>query len=345
LVIGLVILQFGLDNFAEAYMIMTFVTETKLENEFYVGEEGAIDPYQDANAPPPEERAVRASFQGFERGSLVAEDTYLVPEGVAVEELKNYGGHKDLKNTCPDEVRVLLTKKSLFDVYDKFVQSIVDTRNTRSSVLGKWKDAEFVGVLDQFSDDFAEKGVRVALCKRTSGKRTYRWLEFIDVDAMGDAYEPQYDYSNRSGQIIKTCYTKLKFPNGVAVEELKSWKGREKLKEKTPIYVEKMLDKYELRSEYDQMVSHFVEAGVGRKFKNWNTGKLRELLDQYKPLFAAKGVEIFVSHKQEWISHGQYGGHFEHFRWIEFVDRAVQPSYLPQRDAHEKKAKDECAVM
>ena len=130
-------------------------------------------------------------------------------------------GHKDLKNTCPDEVRVLLTKKSLFDVYDKFVQSIVDTRNTRSSVLGKWKDAEFVGVLDQFSDDFAEKGVRVALCKRTSGKGTYRWLEFIDVDAMGDAYEPQYDYSNRSGQIIKTCYTKLKFPNGVAVEELK----------------------------------------------------------------------------------------------------------------------------
>ena len=92
--IGLVILQFGLDNFAEAYMIMTFVTETKLENEFYVGEEGAIDPYQDANAPPPEERAVRASFQGFERGSLVAEDTYLVPEGVAVEELKNYGGER-----------------------------------------------------------------------------------------------------------------------------------------------------------------------------------------------------------------------------------------------------------
>ena len=39
--------------------------------------------------------------------------------------------------------------------------------------------------------------------------------------------------------------------------------------------MEKMLDKYELRSEYDQMVSHFVEAGVGRKFKNWNTGKLR----------------------------------------------------------------------
>lgn len=345
MVIGLVILKFGLDNFAEAYMIMTFVTETKLENEFYVGEEGADDPNQGANAPPPEEKDVKASFQGFERGSLVAKGTYLVPKGVAVEELKNYGGQKDLANNCPDDVRVLLTKKSLFDVYDKFVQSIVDTRNTRSKVLGKWKDAEFVGVLDQFSDDFAEKGVRVALCKRTSGQGTYRWLEFIDMDVMGDTYEPQYHYSNRSGQIIKTCYTKLTFPNGVAVEELKSWKGRKTLKEKTPIFVEKMLDKYELRSEYDQMVSQVVEAGVGKRFKNWKTDKLRELFDHYKPLFTAKGVELFFSHKQEWMSHGQYGGHFEHFRWIEFVDRAVQPSYLPQRDAHEKKAKDECTVM
>lgn len=67
------------------------------------------------------------------------------------------------------------------------------------------------------------------------------------------------------------------------------------------------------------------------------------IMDVYKPIFAAKGIDIFVSHKQEYISHGQHGGHVEHYRWIEFVDRAVQPSYQPQRDAN---TKDEgCTVM
>ena len=64
-------------------------------------------------------------------------------------------------------------------------------------------------------------------------------------------------------------------------------------------------------------------------------------------MFSKKGVEIFVCHKQEYISHGQ-GGHFEYFRWIEFVDREVQPSYYPQRDAETKDQKgfdDGCILM
>lgn len=66
-------------------------------------------------------------------------------------------------------------------------------------------------------------------------------------------------------------------------------------------------------------------------------------MEVYRPMFADKGVDVFVCHKQEYVSHGQHGGHMEYFRWIEFVDRAEQPSYAPQRDAE---AKDEaCAVM
>ena len=84
---------------------------------------------------------------------------------------------------------------------------------------------------------FIDKGVKVCLCKRSSGKGTYRWLEFIDVEALEEPYVPQYDVSNLSGQVIETCYTKLQFPNGVAVEELKSWKGRKVLKEKIPIHI------------------------------------------------------------------------------------------------------------
>ena len=41
------------------------------------------------------------------------------------------------------------------------------------------------------------------------------------MEALEQPYAPQFDVSNFSGQVIKTVYKKLQFPNGVAVEELK----------------------------------------------------------------------------------------------------------------------------
>ena len=85
------------------------------------------------------------------------------------------------------------------------------------------KDQQFISIVDQFRDDFTAKGIKIAFCKRKSGSKvgSYRWLEFIDVEALDEPYAPQFDVSNFSGQIIKTVYMKLQFPNGVAVEELK----------------------------------------------------------------------------------------------------------------------------
>ncbi len=239
-------------------------------------------------------------------------------------------------------MRLLLEKKGLMDVYDSFVEAVVKTKSTRGP-LGGWKDAQFISVIDLFRDQFAEGGVKVALCKRRSGKGTYRWMEFIDVNGLKSPYVPQYDVANLSGQIIKTCYTKLEFPNGVAVEELKQWGGRKKLKERIPIHVQKMIEKHNLQDEYNQLVDHAIESGIGSNTKSWNIDKLKDVMEVYKPKFEKKGVEIFLCHKQEFVSHGQYGGHTEFYRWIEFVDRSEQPSYYPQRDAATKK--EDCVIL
>jgi len=311
------------------------VVETDLEEEVFIGED---DDAEDASAED-------AEFLKFE-GKSVAKESYIVPKGVVVEELKNFSGHTILKDKCPADVRKLLQEKDLFNAYDKFVQSIVDTKTTRGS-LRNWRDQQFISVLDQFRDDFTAKGVKVALCKRKSGKGTYRWLEFIDVEECGGSYVPQYDVSNYSGQIIKTQYHKLQFPQGVAVEELKQYGGRSKLKEKIPIHVEQMLEKHDLLKEYEQMVDHVVEAGVGYNTNMWNMSKLKPLIEEYKPMFADKGVDIYVCHKQEHVTHGKIG-HWEYFRWIEFVDRTEQPSYVPQRNAETKDQMgfaDGCLVM
>ena len=206
-----------------------------------------------------------------------------------------------------------------------------------------FSEAQFISIIDLFRDDFADKGVKVVLCKRKSDNGRYRWLEFIDVNSLGGSYVPPYDVSNFSGQIIKTVYKKLQFPNGVAVEELKEWKGRKKLKEKVPIYVSKMMEKHDLTKEYDQMIDHVIEAGVSSNWKNWKIDNLIQVLDVYKPIFSAKGVDIFICSKEEYISHGQYGGHMEYFLWIEYVDRSEQPNYYPQRSADLKK--NECIIL
>lgn len=271
-----------------------------------------------------------------QEGTEVAKGKHVVPNGVAVEELD--GGKKKLSEECPAPLKELLSRKDgLMDVYDQMVAAVVETSGTRS-MFGNWKDAEFASVIDLFRDDFAEHGIKVSLCKRSSAMKTYRWLEFIDVGEAPE-YIPQYDVANTSGQIIKTCYTTLEFPYGVAVEELKQWKGRKHLKEKIPIYVEKLLTEKDLMVEYNALVDACVENGVGARFKSWNIKKLLEIVKEHTPKFETKGIAVFVSHKQEYISHGQNGGHVEMFRWIEFVDREAQPNYYPQRHAETKDEK------
>lgn len=237
--------------------------------------------------------------------SIVADGKHILPPGVVAEELKKYDGHKQLRDNCPPALTELLQSKNCFDVYDRFVKAIVESSNTRNW-LGKWKDQEFIGIMDLFTEDFAACKIKVAYCKRSSGSGSYRWLEYIDVDRAPD-YVSQYDVSNLTGQMIKTCYTTLNFPNGVAVEEIKRYgkNKRDKLVEKCPPYVEKMMADHDLQTEYQGMVNDMAAAGVGKTFKDWDLKKLNDIADAWKLQFEAKGVKVYVSHKEEFISHGQ----------------------------------------
>lgn len=277
-------------------------------------------------------------FAVEEEGTPVAKGKHVVPKGVAVEELD--GGKTKLSEECPAAVQDVLLKHDLVPVYDELVAAIVESSKTRG-VFGGWNDKEFESILSLFKERFADKGIKVALCKRKSNSGAFRWLEFIDVD-VADTYVPQYDVGNLSGQYIKTYYAKLKFPNGVAVEELDRYgKARQKLKEQIPIYVETLLKKKDLLDIYQSMVNELAEAGSG-KLNNWDTPKLHEIAASFAPLFQKKNVDVVVSVKKEYVSHGQYGGHNEFFRWLEFIDRDEQPNYVPQRDAEGKK---DCVVM
>jgi hypothetical protein len=309
------------------------VVETPNKEDFYYDEEGAEEPKSPDYSP----------------GSTktVIEGQHIVPKGVAIEMIKNFNGKKNLLKDCPKDVRDLLTDKGAFEVYDKFVQSIYDDKTT-TNMLGRWKDTQFMYKVDVFTSDFAEKGIKIALCRHQDGRTATRWFEYIDVEEAGN-YVPQYDQNNMSGQFIKTAYATLNFPNGVAVEELKQWGGREKLKTGIPREVEKMLEKRGLVETYRALVQEVVASADKSKHwikftEAWDIEKLKDLMDKYDDIFEAKGVDLFISHKQEWISHGKSGGHMEYYRWIEFVDQELQPNYVPQRDADTHKQRD-CSIM
>ena len=271
-------------------------------------------------------------------GSVVAQGKFLLPHGVLAKELS--GGKKKLKE-CSSELQKFLSAKGLTQVYDAMINAISNESKT-TYFVGKIHTKEVLAIMDHYRDEYASKNVNVVLCKRKSSSGTYVWFEFIDTDSASN-YVPQYDVSNFSDQIIKTVYTTLKFPNGVAVQEMKQWGSREKLKEQTPPEVHSMLSKKGLMSEYETLVGHIVDAHPNGSWRKWNTEKVNEIMHAYRPLFEEKGVSIFVSHKQEYVSHGQSGGHMEHYRWLEFVDRKLQPNYEPQRSADDKKEK--CSIQ
>lgn len=271
-------------------------------------------------------------------GSVVAKGKMLLPRGVLAKELS--GGKKKWKE-CSFELQKFLSTKGLTQAYDGMVNAISNESKTTSS-FGKINTKEVLLIIDHYRDEFASKNVKVVLCKRKSSSGTHLWFEFIDTDSASN-YVPQYDVSNFSDQTIKTVYTTLKFPNGVAVQEMKQWGSREKLKELTPPEVHSMLSEKGLMSEYETLVGHIVAAHADGSWKKWNTEKVNEIMHAYRPLFEEKGVSIFVSHKKEYMSHGQYGGHMEHYRWLEFVDRELQPNYEPQRTADDKKEK--CSIQ
>ena len=231
-----------------------------------------------------------------EEGTTVAKGNHVVPPGVGVEELD--GGKKKLVKECPQQLQDVLAKNGVTEVYDRLVQSIVSEK-TRS-VFGQWRDGEIVIVLEKFADEFAQHGMKVCLCKRSSGSGTFRWLEFIPVEDI-DNYVPQFDVANLSGQVIKTVYTTLEFPNGVAVEKLsRCGKARKKLKEKMPVYVEEMMKEKDLMEEYNALIDDIIAADTG-SWQTWDTNKVNEIANAHVPKFEAKGVEVFISHKEEYM--------------------------------------------
>mmetsp|Transcript_15387 Transcript_15387/g.33055 ORF Transcript_15387/g.33055 Transcript_15387/m.33055 type:complete len:142 (-) Transcript_15387:113-538(-) len=128
---------------------------------------------------------------------------------------------------------------------------------------------------------------------------------------------------------MKTVYSKIKFPEGVACEKLSSFKGRKKLKTKCPEKVQKLLDEKGAQEEYNKFVDDLCAARGG-----WAGGWKSEVIDLVIKdsliAFEVKGIRVFGCRVDEYVSTGQ-GGYVKNTRWLEFVDIEKLPDYKPAR--------------
>eukprot|EP00977_Amphora_coffeiformis_P028362 scaffold34938_cov261-Amphora_coffeaeformis.AAC.1 len=262
-------------------------------------------------------------------------------EGIAVEDLR--GNFLNDPPSAP--VRAVLGQHDGLSLYTEMKQAIKASKKTRG-MLGGWKDKDLGIILRLFHDQFRQKGVQVGLCKKTSASGTFLWFEFVDMNVV-PGYASLYHVSPTSSsncQQIRTRYNKLTFPRGVVVTEIMRGskallhvKNSQRNKTLCPVAVRTMLlHKHEgLLEVYHSLLDALSQLMGAAGGKGWNSHNLEQLLvaQDFLPRFAQHNVHVFSSYTKEFVMHVQYGGTQEVFRWIEFVDRDVQPDYEPRCDS------------
>ena len=99
---------------------------------------------------------------------------------------------------------------------------------------------------------------------------------------------------------------------------------------------------------YKKPVHDCVAFGGASKYDaySWKTASVQALVEKHRKIFREKNIDLYVCKKTEYVGNLKFGGDYEYFRWIEFVDRSLQPNYVAQRDAAARgKQGDGCLVM
>lgn len=267
------------------------------------------------------------------------------PDGVAVQELEakepraNKSGQT--KEKVPIDVKTMLEKYGLAKEYNQLMH---DVKKKGTDEDKQWSLENIQGVLNSHKRPFAEKGIGIFLSFKDefvphgpTGRHWeyYRWIEFVDHSILPNHTPPRYD-KNPSNFIQLYSY-KLEFPNGVAVQELEAKEYRvskpgchRTTKEKVPIDVKTMLEKHDLVEQYKALMDDINTKGTDSN-EEWSTKTIQGVVDAHKLVFANNGVRIVLSQKEIHLGHGRTGRHWEHYRWIEFVDHSVNPNYVPGR--------------
>ncbi|CAB9511432.1 expressed unknown protein [Seminavis robusta] len=266
------------------------------------------------------------------------------PRGVVAEPLHSGPCKRFQDSNCPREVFDLMNRKGAVTAYHDMMDEISADENTRDR-LGVLKLKAIDTIVERFRPRFSKCGVKVVVCVADYRCNLYRWIEFVDSGAI--TYISPYNFKNTAGPKLKTALSTIKFQKGVAVEEFRQalFGKRGRLVKQTPKHVEIMIREKGLQEEYERLIQDCIHEGVGGFLGRWDIGKLREVIQHYRPLFQDKGVALFLCHTQEHVPSVEGGERIEYFRWMEFVDRNKLPHYRPEHNGEYRHEDPGCAIL
>lgn len=194
------------------------------------------------------------------------------PKGVAMEQLSDWSASK-LTKECPSDVKELLASKMLIGEYDRMVQTLVESKQTRTS-LATWKTREVAKVLHDFQPTFESKGIELVVCKKalSDGWDVVKWIEFIDIELTPEQYYPKYNVdeeyqSERLSQRRTTSLGSSFFGGTEIVREELVTEGIIKVAEDCPADVAMLLEQKEVSdAEYSMLDSAISQCKSMRNF-------------------------------------------------------------------------------
>lgn len=124
-------------------------------------------------------------------------------------------------------------------------------------------------------------------------------------------------------------YRRKKFENGVYGVKLEGWSVLD-IDAQTPSGLKELLEANDAMSVYEEFVNEIESLekkvfGIG----GYKTEELDALEKTYTLKFQEKGIKLFFCSKVMY-----YDGGYKTYKWLEFVDPNVAPTYTP-REKHD----------
>ena len=252
----------------------------------------------------------------------------LLPKGVVVMDLGYVTQAKqklaNFETACTKELQQLLGSKESTTIYKAFVQAIVDSKKTVTSMTGQFIMPEIWTILQDFEKDFEAKNIRVVVCEEYTDLLNPKWLEFIDMEIAPGDYHSPYDIRHvpkESTQVNRYLHEGV--AEVILVEEGKIQRVVATDAE-CPEQVRKLLDAKDLIPAYQTLVKAIADAGKSIT----SVDSIVPILTASEGVFLNKGIQVVVCT-------GTFNGTFSQVTriWLEFIDTALAHHYVANYDA------------
>jgi len=123
---------------------------------------------------------------------------------------------------------------------------------------------------------------------------------------------------------VNTGWRHKHLPPGVLFERLEGWAQRD-ARANTPPEVQNLMDRKGAVSLYMEVASAVQAAPRVRTVGTFKLDAVAAGLATYAPRFADAGLAVFLCKKRQYVHGGR-----DTRKWLEFVDREVDATYLPK---------------